>query len=676
MWKAYHQISETRYPQDITPYEFPFSISERLKESLTTIGKKHKISLEGAVEYFSEPKNPNFHKDTLDPNKIDFRSFQTRLSNFLLEKIHKQGSYNEPIHEFLYSSYREREEAKGKSVESDSDSSEYKEKKEDEADDKIFLSDLTSEVVDEIRKEKPVKEKKEKKLIEKKVSEKKIPILKHKWTSQTLETYKTEIEQLFKTFKTNGKIKAVKLQDLCKSTLSKLNLYLDEEDFQDFRKVLENNFCHPENNSKKSFKLEFSDLTQALTLWGEKYNESRSTLKGKLQKSVQKYSNLLLQYSDYPKISPILSKLKQKLQVLIQKFPEHSLKNDMQQVIKKNLEEIFLFYAKSQKIQGVKDTFEGMESSNTSWNLGKFLRFCQDFEITGEKTGIPKDQLVGVFKKVAINVRIMDLDSFFSGLGKIAECFYNPQYDKDHGTDLAMKSVEEKKEMLFKMMDLDKVNSYVKRAKGFNVPHTPKDKVRIPKSHLKKLKFDYQLPESFIKQVESWKNRKFHVHNVSPSVQIQKSGLNAMKHVHLRRSSGELQSPRQGYAKKMKRKGQHSQLNPLSIQKKELFSDDEQEGDEQEDEDEAQEKTGKIRLGESMGAVVKIQDLSKMDFEDFDESDIRDFITDEQDDYFDKIYKIEPRLQGILKMHQDKVAKGIKVIGKSKGIYSERKLYK
>lgn len=675
MWKAYHQISETRYPQDISAHQFPISVSNGLQESLTSISKKYKFSIEGAIDYFSQPKNKNFHKDTLDPDQIDFKSYKMRLCNFLLEKIHSQGSYVESMHEFLYSNYREREEAMGKEVESDSESSLSEGKRkvdDDEEEDKTFLSGVASKVVDEIRKEKPEKEKKAKIVEEKKVPDKIIPVLKHKWSIKLLETHQNEIEESFKSFQKKGKIKTTELQDLCKSILSKFNLYLNTEDFLNFRKLLENYFCAPENYSKKSLKLEFSDLTKALTLWGEKYNESHNSFKGKLQKSLQKYSNLCLQFSEFSKISPILSKIKIKFQGFIDKYTGSPKKINFNQVVKKNLEEIFLFYAKSQKIQGAEDTFEGLESSNTSWNLGKFLRFCQNFDLTSEKNGIPKEQLSKIFKKTALNSRIMDMECFYKALEKIAEEYYNPQYDRDHDTNYCVKSVEDKKEMLFKLLKLEKLNSYLKKAKGFNVPHTPKDKIRIPKSHFKKLKLDYQLPESFIKQVESWKNRHQPALMQNPSFQLNKPGLKSTKKPRLRQSSVDLQSPRLGYAQKLKRNGHISQLEPIELMKKELISEEEEEEIEELEENI---KNEKINLGESM-RMVKISDLNNMDFEDFDESDFRDFITEEKDEYFDRIYRIEPKLQGILKMHQDKVAKGMKVIDKSKGIYSERKIHK
>ena len=66
--------------------------------------------------------------------------------------------------------------------------------------------------------------------------------------------------------------------------------------------------------------------------------------------------------------------------------------------------------------------------------------------------------------------------------------------------------------------------------------------------------------------------------------------------------------------------------------------------------------------------IVTIQGLNDLDYQDFDdEIDLNDLITnekDEQDEFFDKLYKIDYKLQGIMKMHEDKLARGQKVLDK------------
>lgn len=69
-----------------------------------------------------------------------------------------------------------------------------------------------------------------------------------------------------------------------------------------------------------------------------------------------------------------------------------------------------------------------------------------------------------------------------------------------------------------------------------------------------------------------------------------------------------------------------------------------------------------------------MQDLNRLDYRDFDENDFKELLQeDSNDEYFDKFFKIEPKLQGIFKMHQDKVEKGMKVIEKSKPLHLDKK---
>jgi hypothetical protein len=73
---------------------------------------------------------------------------------------------------------------------------------------------------------------------------------------------------------------------------------------------------------------------------------------------------------------------------------------------------------------------------------------------------------------------------------------------------------------------------------------------------------------------------------------------------------------------------------------------------------------------------VTIEDLNQMKYQDFDDQDFLELINEEKDDFFDSFYKIEPRLQGIFKMHQEKVDKGLRVIEKARPSLSNKKIFK
>ena len=43
---------------------------------------------------------------------------------------------------------------------------------------------------------------------------------------------------------------------------------------------------------------------------------------------------------------------------------------------------------------------------------------------------------------------------------------------------------------------------------------------------------------------------------------------------------------------------------------------------------------------------------------------MKDLISDDPDEYFNNLYKVEPKLEKIMKMHEQKIAKGQKVVSK------------
>ena len=63
--------------------------------------------------------------------------------------------------------------------------------------------------------------------------------------------------------------------------------------------------------------------------------------------------------------------------------------------------------------------------------------------------------------------------------------------------------------------------------------------------------------------------------------------------------------------------------------------------------------------------VITMQGLNSLNYDDLDDVlNMKDLISDDPDEYFDNLYKVEPKLEKIMKMHEQKIAKGQKVVSK------------
>jgi hypothetical protein len=626
---------------------FPITSQALLASWLLALGKKIKLSL--TLDYFSVEINPNFKKDRIDISNIDFSTFQMRICNYLLEIIHKQGSYTESLHEFLFENFKSREEAKGREVDSDSEDQSSQGSKED----RFFLSSLVDQIMDEVKNEKPKKEKKTpKKPQEIKPKQKKYEEFQHKWSDDFLETFQEDLQKIFKSKLKKGELHKKDTKILFQELFKQINLFVDDIQLTDLQDQAETFLFQGQTSALVTFE-NFQNL---LKNWGKTFNISQKTFKGKLKKTLNKLEDLSIETQDFSNLSKTVLDLKSNLEQLftkIQKDPQ-----EIPSKTKKNLEEIFHFYAKGQKIQGIEKTFEGLESSNSTWNLGKFFRFFQDFQLfstRNEKSRLSRGQLSSVFQKHSKNSRIMDFKGFSQSLFTVAERFGSFLL----GEDLSSKSLNEKFNLLLNFLSLDEGSSFQSKLKGFNKPHSPESHQRIPKFSSRRLSNDYQLPDSFIKQVEDWKNKKFNQHNMTPT-QVKKSEI-LEKHEKIRRlRKSSLDG--YGYSGKNKKKNIRESLSPNL---KELKSSEEIE------------KFFEVREKDLKSLrFVTIEDLNQMKYQDFDDQDFLELINEEKDDFFDSFYKIEPRLQGIFKMHQEKVDKGLRVIEKARPSLSNKKIFK
>ncbi|OMJ73077.1 hypothetical protein SteCoe_28329 [Stentor coeruleus] len=501
-----------------------------------------------------------------------------------------------------------------------------------------------------------------------------------KFSIESVSQHKDQIHKLYsESKKLHNKLKLTTLQKLFSDTIHELNLFANPHHLTLFTEISEDlamtsNVDKHNNKKPTTIELTFEEYLDLVKLWGEKYNKFQETMLGKLSVTIKEYQDLYDLYQEFPDISKILQDLVSKLNKS-NDSQGMTLRNDtdFQTTIKKNIEEIFSFYARAQKIQGAADTFEGLESSNTTWNLGKFLKFASDFKILTNKfeteRGLSKDQLISVFKKKALNSRLMRESEFIDSLDRISEMYYSPFYDKILCTDFAYLTTEDKRKLLYKVLRFDVAKSYHLQVKAFAAPHTPKDKVRIPQSEPKKYIKDYQLPDSIVKQVENWKMKRAKVNNSTPPIIRPKLALSSKKIDTSRKSTNDLPAPIEGYAWRMKKSQKSSGTTPVDIKilpsKENIITPNTENG---------LVTPSSSKNFKSGTNVLTIKALTNLEYNDIDsDNELQKLISDDKDEYFDKLYGIEPKLQSIMKMHEEKIAKGQKVVEKSKIL--DKKLY-
>ena len=476
------------------------------------------------------------------------------------------------------------------------------------------------------------------------------------WSEKLFQEHESKIRNIFSEFEKNhGKIKISEITKLFISVANELKLQANDHSISLFIKIIEKlhglNSVSEISLKKKSkyYWINFQEFSIVLKIWGHQYNEDQEKVTGKLIITIRELENNIRKCKNIPEIAKILISLKISLEYTLSNYlSSHKEDNTLiKDNIKKNLEEIFLFYSKAQKIQGASDTFEALENNNSIWSLGKFLKFCTDFKIFQLKVierGLTKEQLSMIFKKTATNARLMTEPQLIEALDKISESFYSIFFDKLLHTSYAYLPLNEKRQLLYKNLGLFKANSYYSRVKAFAIPHTPKDQIRIPRSVLSH-KYDYKMPESLSKQINHWKEQKIKIANLTPTIIRSNLALNHRKNAKIRKSTNDLPVTNKGYARRLKRKPLEMTDNVSSILKEE-----------------------ESHQVSNLTNIVTIQGLNDLDYQDFDdEIDLNDLITnekDEQDEFFDKLYKIDYKLQGIMKMHEDKLARGQKVLDK------------
>ncbi|OMJ69745.1 hypothetical protein SteCoe_32449 [Stentor coeruleus] len=487
------------------------------------------------------------------------------------------------------------------------------------------------------------------------------------WFTSQIKNREDTFQELF--FSSNSGKDFVLSKDIIlafNTTAEELKLEIHDHHREIFRNLTET--LHPAKVIAKAGKkmktvfprINFTEFAELMNLWGEKYSKEQAKVPGEVIKTIKEYQELETEYLDFSELKSILSVLTTSLSKCLAKHSEnHKEQVNLKEKYKKNLEDIFQFYARVQRIQGNDDTFDAMEANNTNLTIGKFLKFCADFNILlnkgDEKRALSKEILTSIFKKTANNTRLMSEQQFIEVIDKVSEIFYSPDLDKQFSTTYAYLPLSEKRELLYKHLGIHDFNIYHHKKKAFGIAFSPEKYSRVPlndSSH----QYKFKINEKSQKKLELWKQSKMARATpplLKPIPEISKNSNPVMK-----KSSKIL--PTNGYALRLKAK-------------KGVFADKKE--DRSEIYDEQSEPTAK-RIEEnkeikdhheSQTKVITMQALNNLKYKDIDdEYGLKDLISEESDEFFDKLYGIEPKLQGIMKMHDEKLARGQKVIEKSK----------
>jgi hypothetical protein len=263
---------------------------------------------------------------------------------------------------------------------------------------------------------------------------------------------------------------------------------------------------------------------------------------------------------------------------------------------------------------------------------------------------LTKEQLTSIFKRTANNTRLMSEAQFIEALDKIAEILYSPQLDQALKTNFAYAPIAEKREMFYKLLGIDSFNVYHHKKKHFGIAFSPEKASRIPLSDSSH-QYKFKISGTGQKKLELWKQSKKNRESpplLRPIKEVIKPEPIKNSHSFVRKSGKAL--PASGYAIRLKsKKPQNDAISELKSEEHRYISEPPQ---------------------EPQPTVITIQALNNLNYKDIDdENSIKELISDETDDFFDKLYGIEPKLQGILKMHDEKLARGKKVIERNKYSY-------
>lgn len=483
------------------------------------------------------------------------------------------------------------------------------------------------------------------------------PQEKHPWFTLSIIGQEKKFKDLFISFSTTGELVSLaSLQILFEKTLKALKIEPFDHYREIFKSIYEDAYTKKPNKSAltkagaSNIKLNFQEFTKIMDMWGEKYQQEQKTVLGSVIRTSSHLNTLQNTYNHLEPLANIIDftviKLKECINDYVHMQKSVKIAEDVQ---KKNLENIFLFYGKIQKIQGSEPTFEALELSNTAWNLGKFLKFCSDFKIIAVKNAkqraATKETLTLIFKKTANYTRIMFFPQFIAALDRIAEILYSLELDKILDSNFALKPLSVKRDLLYSLLEISNFAKIQMKKKPFGTGFSPDKFSRIPKSDPSH-KYKFNPNSQVLKNIENWKKVRR-----EPQI-IEEPIVNKFK----------ILSP-QPVLKKNLRFGQEGGYS----RKAKVGYEGILKYDSQVNFDGGLQSVVKSRSPEVVSNKMTIKSLYNLNYEDLDdEFELRGLIGNESDEFVDKIYNVDHRLGRILKMQDDRLARSQKVLEKNK----------
>ena len=479
---------------------------------------------------------------------------------------------------------------------------------------------------------------------------------KNPWFSVSIIGQETHFKNIFKSFCPSGElINLTNLPALFTEALKSLKIFPYEHLQESFKAIYEDiysgKFMKNTNFKQRilNIKVNFNEFIEMMNLWGEKYQQEQKTLLGSIIRTTDTFISLQNNFSHVELVS-ILENTVGRLKEVVNDFV-HNKKCEkiVEEAQKKNLENIFLFYGKIQKIQGSEPTFEALEVSNTAWNLGKFLKFCSDFKVIGTKSltkrETSKEKMISIFKKTASFTRIMFFPQFIEALDRLAEVLYSIEFDKLLDSNFAYRPLDEKRGFLYNLLEISNFAKIQEKKKPFGSGFSPEKYSRIPNrdpSH----KYKFNLNSKISKNLENWKKVKKEfqvpVRVVEKKSKILSPQPIMNKNYKLLLDGGYSDRARAGNFKGMK---SNSEVKFNEVPQVVLKS---------------------VSPG-VLTEKMTIRSLYSLNYKDIDdEYSLKDLISDEDNEFIDRLYNIDPKLEGILKMQNNRLARSQKVLEKNK----------
>ena len=257
------------------------------------------------------------------------------------------------------------------------------------------------------------------------------------------------------------------------------------------------------------------DFREALQRW-EASKAASLSVSERLKASIQEYKQAIEQLGDNPTqalaLEALIATLERQLHTFERPYEQsETMAKQLQDQQSKSLHTVFDFYCRQQCNAGPKPTFEEITTNLSHWNLGKFVKFAIDFDISGKANDthkMSKEELKAIFLMTCGGQRKMTYEQFLTSLGRIAERRFDAVYDQLNGTNVAGKSFEDKRKLLYLELGLENPKQIAERMKRFGVAlSVEKAGYRLPEDDLAQ-RYRARLRGSQIPELQEWKARK------------------------------------------------------------------------------------------------------------------------------------------------------------------------